>query len=106
MLQTVPAEVKRIGVLSFRDFVSTIARADVFFSGDCGPMHLAAATPPRRGVVTVFTIDKSARYGPLGPNDTAIIDDQTHSAVEEVVMRIAKLLSANPMQSAIRSAVA
>lgn len=106
MLQSVPGAVKHIGVLSFRDFVSTIARADVFLSGDCGPMHLAAATPPRRGVVTVFVIDKSARYGPLGRNDVSVVDDAKNSIVEGVVMSITKLTSTNSAQTPLRSAVA
>lgn len=106
MLESVPSAVKRIGVLSFRDFVSTISRADVFFSGDCGPMHLAAATPPRRGVVTVFVIDKSERYGPLGHNDVSFVDDPKSSIAEDVVMRIVKLTSASSAQSSLRGAVA
>ena len=106
MLQAVPGAVKRIGVLSFRDFVATIARSDVFFSADCGPMHLAAATPPRKGVVTVFVIDKSARYGPLGDNDVSVVDGAKSSIVENVVMSITKLISTNLSPTPLRSAVA
>lgn len=106
MLNSVPQGVRRIGVLSFRNFVSTVANADVFFSGDCGPMHLAAATPPRKGVVTVFMIDKSARYGPLGPNDSAIVDDSSHSVVESVVKRIKMLTSEDSPKPSLRGAVA
>lgn len=106
MLQTVPGAVKRIGVLSFRDFVSAIAHADVFLSADCGPMHLAAATPPRGGVVTVFVIDKSARYGPLGPMDVSVVDEPDRSVVEDVVMHITKLASATSVGTEARSAVA
>lgn len=106
MLNFASKSVKRIGVLSFRDFVSTVAMADVFFSGDCGPMHLAAATPPRKGVVTVFVIDKSARYGPLGPRDAAIVDDSIHQVVEEIVTRIKHLTSTDSQQPTLRSVVA
>ncbi len=85
--QTVPA-VKALGVLAFRDFISVVSHSDVFFSGDCGPMHLAAATPPKQGVVTVFTIDKRGRYNPLGLRDTALIDDPAMDIVEEVIHTI------------------
>lgn len=85
--QTVPA-VKALGVLAFRDFISVVRHSDVFFSGDCGPMHLAAATPPMQGVVTVFTINKGGRYYPLGPVDTALIDDPTRNIVDVVFNNI------------------
>lgn len=87
---TFPA-VRSIGSLPFRDFVSIVRRADVFFSGDCGPMHLAAATPPRRGVVTVFLIDRRSRFGPLGPRDIALVDDPTAPDVNAIVARISDL---------------
>ncbi len=98
--------VKRIGVIAFRDFVSVIRKADVFFSGDCGPMHLAAASPPRRGVVTVFVIDKSARYGPLGPDDVSIVDSGMHPKVDEIVSRIERLAAKSQDIPAKRSALA
>lgn len=106
MLKTVPGAVKRIGVLSFRDFVSAIAHADVFLSADCGSMHLVVVTLSRGGVVTVFVIDKSARYGPLGPMDVSVVDEPDRSVVEDVVMHITKLASATSVGTEARSAVA
>jgi len=91
MLSACPQDVKAIGVLAFRDFVSLIRHSDVFFSGDCGPMHLAAAAPPRVGVVTVFVIDGISRYGPLGPRDVAIVDEPGSPRIEAIVSRIAAL---------------
>ncbi len=75
MLRLAPKLVRQLGVLSFSDFVSAIRKTDIFVSGDCGPMHLAAATPPRIGVFTIFTIDRSMRYGPIGPGDLSVTDD-------------------------------
>lgn len=106
MLNQTPDSVKPIGILSFRDFVALIRASDVFVSADCGPMHLAAASPPRRGVVAIFTAARSARYGPLGPNDTAILDDPAHSSIERVISRITALTASHGSAATIRSALA
>jgi len=44
-----------------------IRHSAVFLSGDCGPMHLAAAfnTP----VVSVFLVSDAGKYRTLGPDD-------------------------------------
>ena len=97
--------VKRLGILTFREFISVIRKADVFFSGDCGPMHLAAAAPPRRGVVTVFVIDKIARYGPLGPHDVALVDDPNQPAIDSIITHITKLVGTTTAEPAMRSAI-
>ena len=55
------------GILPLADLVSLIRDAAVFVSGDCGPMHLAAAfnTP----VVSVFLVSDAGKYRTLGPDD-------------------------------------
>jgi ADP-heptose:LPS heptosyltransferase len=60
------------GILPFRDFISLVAAGDIFLSADCGPMHLAAAVPPKRGTCALFTTDTMPLYRPLGPTDIAI----------------------------------
>ena len=106
MMRTTSPAVKRIGILPFRDFISVVRHSDVFFSGDCGPMHIAAASPPKSGVVTVFVIDRSSRYGPLGPHDVAVVDDPQRPKIDEIVSRIVTLTAASPRATAVRSAVA
>jgi ADP-heptose:LPS heptosyltransferase len=56
-----------VGILPFADLVSLIRNASVFVSGDCGPMHLAAAfnTP----VVSIFLVSDAGKYRTLGAND-------------------------------------
>jgi ADP-heptose:LPS heptosyltransferase len=46
------------------------ARADVFLSGDTGPMHLAAAAGAR--VVSVFTCTSPLRAGPRGNHERVV----------------------------------
>ena len=47
--------------------MSLIRNAAVFVSGDCGPMHLAAAF--NRPVVSVFLVSDADKYRTLGPDD-------------------------------------
>lgn len=84
MLAHCPTTVRPLGILNFRDFVSLVRRSDVFFSGDCGPMHLAAAAPPKRGVVAIFVIDKRSRYGPVGPEDKSLVVDTDNPSIDEI----------------------
>lgn len=55
------------GILPFPNLVSLIRNAAVFVSGDCGPMHLAAAF--NRPVVSVFLVSDADKYRTLGPDD-------------------------------------
>ncbi len=55
------------GILKFPDLVSLIRSSAVFLSGDCGPMHLAAAF--NRPVVSVFLVSDADKYRTLGPDD-------------------------------------
>lgn len=93
MLSQSSSSVKRLGILTFREFIAVVRQSDVFFSGDCGPMHVAAATPPLQGVVTVFTIDKGRRYIPLGIMDEAIVDDSGRDTVDDAFKSILWLTS-------------
>jgi heptosyltransferase-3 len=88
MLESAPRRVRRLGVLPFRDFISTIRKADIFVSGDCGPMHLAAASPPRIGVVTVFTREHSIRYGATGPGDLSVLSDPANPRTSLIAFEI------------------
>lgn len=55
-----------------------IADADLFVAGDCGPLHLAAAT----GTPTVglFRASSPALYAPLGPDCLSLTDDELDPA--------------------------
>jgi ADP-heptose:LPS heptosyltransferase len=106
MMRAVDSGVRPLGVLSFPDFVAAVASATVFFSGDCGPMHLAAATPPRQGVVAVFVVDKLARYRPLGPRDIAVIDDPDHPDIAGIVAHMLALANVGDRSEIRRSAIA
>lgn len=55
-----------------------IADAELFVAGDCGPMHLAAAT----GTPTVglFRASSPAHYAPLGPHCVSLSDDDIEPA--------------------------
>jgi ADP-heptose:LPS heptosyltransferase len=59
------------------ELAAVIAAADVFLSGDTGPMHLAAAvgTP----VVSLFTCTSPLRAGPRG-NESRIVATQVPCA--------------------------
>jgi len=105
MLQSTSESVQRIGQVSFRDFVSVVRNSNVFFSGDCGPMHLAAAVPPLNGVVTVFVIDKGSRYNPLGPNDIAIVADPANPDVDGILSQITRAVRNETVHKTVRSAV-
>lgn len=58
------------GDIDLVTLAATIARFDVFVTGDTGPMHVAAAvgTP----VVAVFGPSDPARYAPRGPLDRVV----------------------------------
>lgn len=52
------------GGTSLRQLAAVVEQADVVFSGDSGPMHLAAAVGAR--VVSVFTCTNVVRHAPYG----------------------------------------
>jgi len=62
--------VRPAGILSFADFLSLARRASVFLSGDCGPMHLAAAAGAP--VVAIFLASDPEKYRPLGLGDVTL----------------------------------
>ena len=70
------------GILPFTDLVSLVCNADVFLSGDCGPMHLVAAfgTP----VVSVFLVSDTEKYRTLGSGDV-VFDARKQSFTAEDV---------------------
>jgi ADP-heptose:LPS heptosyltransferase len=57
-----------------RGLASLLGICDLVLSGDCGPMHLAAAL----GVpcVAIFRVDDAWRYGPAGEGHR-VMDDTT-----------------------------
>ena len=75
-----------VGVLPFPDLVSLIRNASVFLSGDCGPMHLAAAfnTP----VVSVFLVSDAGKYRTLGPDDVLFDARRRPFTPEEVAQAV------------------
>jgi ADP-heptose:LPS heptosyltransferase len=70
--------VRPIGVLPLAEFMPALSHANVFLSGDCGPMHVASAlgTP----VVAVFLVSEAEKYRPMGVRDVVI--DARHRAFE------------------------
>lgn len=58
------------GDVDLLTLAATIARLDLFLTGDTGPMHLAAAvgTP----IVAIFGPSDPARYAPRGPHDRIV----------------------------------
>lgn len=102
VLASAHGSIRPAGILPFADFVSLVRRADVFISGDCGPMHLAAAVPPRVGVVAIFLDSDPAKYRPLGPDDV-ILDGRRSIVTPEMVAQAAcgviqRLRSHPPME--------
>jgi ADP-heptose:LPS heptosyltransferase len=83
------ANVRPAGILSFADFLSLVRRSSVFVSGDCGPMHLAAAAGAR--VVAIFLASDPGKYRPLGPEDVTL-DGRSQpvepDAVVEAILRL------------------
>jgi ADP-heptose:LPS heptosyltransferase len=73
-----------------RGLKALISGLDAFVSGDCGPMHLAAAL----GVpcIAIFRVGDHARYGPVGREhrvlhraEGEVEPDEVVAAVEEVI---------------------
>jgi len=58
------------GRTSLLELAAISSAADVFLSGDTGPMHLAAAVGTR--VVAVFTCTSPARARPYGPDNRVV----------------------------------
>lgn len=85
--------VRPIGVLPIPEFIVTAAAADVFISGDCGPMHVASAagTP----VVAVFLVSDAAKYRPCGKNDV-VFDARVREFSPEDVAEAARRLLLKP----------
>lgn len=79
------------GILPFRDLVSMIRHSAVFLSGDCGPMHLAAAfnTP----VVSVFLVSDAGKYRTLGPDDV-LFDARRRSFTTDDVAQAVRSIAA------------
>ncbi|MEW5700807.1 MAG: glycosyltransferase family 9 protein [Candidatus Zixiibacteriota bacterium] len=63
-------DIAAAGVLPLADFLSLVRRSTVFVSGDCGPMHLAAAAGAR--VVAIFLASDPEKYRPLGLEDITL----------------------------------
>jgi len=77
--------IRPAGILPFGDFLSLVRRATVFLSGDCGPMHLAAAAPPAGGVIAIFLASDPEKYRPLGRHDR-VLDGRNRCLTSEMVV--------------------
>ena len=80
-------------VLPLRRFAALVKQCALFISGDCGPMHLAAALGIP--VLAVFTVDNHARYGPLGEGNR-VIYDPSRSTSAAVIETAREILSSIP----------
>jgi ADP-heptose:LPS heptosyltransferase len=69
-----------------------LAGMDVFVSGDCGPMHLAAAL----GVpcVSIFRVGDFGRYAPVGPAHRVLYRREGEVTPAEVVEEVLQVLAA------------
>lgn len=66
----VPAAVNLIGQTSLLELAAILKNVDVLFSGDSGPMHLAAAVGTQ--CVSLFTCTSPVRAGPHGAGHTIL----------------------------------
>ena len=75
-----------------RGLRALVSGLDAFVSGDCGPMHLAAAL----GVpcVAIFRLGDHARYGPLGREHRVLHRPEGEVEPEEVVEAVIDVLEA------------
>jgi len=62
--------------LDLAQFLAVIKRADVFVSGDTGPLHFAAGLGVR--TVSLFGATSAAQWGPLGPEHEVIRGSPCH----------------------------
>ncbi len=77
-------------VLPLRRFAALVKQCDLFISGDCGPMHLAAALGVK--VIAIFTVDNFSRYRPLGEGNLVLHEpaEREPSRVAEIARRMLK----------------
>ncbi len=71
-----------------RLLAATMAATAVLLTGDCGVMHLADAGGAR--VVGLFRTSDPSRYGPSGPQSTAIVARE--KCADELALRLARSL--------------
>jgi ADP-heptose:LPS heptosyltransferase len=79
-----------------RGLRALVSGLDAFVSGDCGPMHLAAAL----GVpcVAIFRLGDHARYGPLGGRHRVLHRPGGDVEPEEVVAVVSEVLAHRPLR--------
>lgn len=80
--------------VSVGQMAALIDRADLFVSGDTGPMHVAVALG--RPVVAVFLSSNHRVYGPRGRNSRVVTDSDGAVLPDDVVTAIWDLLSIEP----------
>ncbi len=65
-----------IGENGLKELVAVLSQLDVFIAPSTGPLHLASAVgTPVVGLYCPIFVCLPQRWGPIGPNDTALVPD-------------------------------